>query len=95
MRAMPPETFDLDRLPTPIGTALLVTDADGALRALDWEDYETRMKELLRLHYGAVNLKPARAPRGMERPPAAGIPGWLWLAGLGVVAILAWLLLGR
>ena len=28
------------------------------LRALDWEDYEMRMREvLLRLHYGAVNLK--------------------------------------
>ncbi len=65
MRAMSPEDFNLDRLPTPIGTALLVTDADGVLRALDWEDYEARMKELLRLHYGAVNLKPARAPREM------------------------------
>ncbi|XIA65893.1 methylated-DNA--[protein]-cysteine S-methyltransferase [Bradyrhizobium sp. TZ2] len=66
MSAMPPESFDLDRLPTPIGTALLVTDADGHLRALDWEDYETRMKQLLRLHYGAVNLKLARAPRDLR-----------------------------
>ena len=31
-------SFNLDRLQTPIGTALLVTDADGVLRALDWED---------------------------------------------------------
>ena len=31
-------SFNLDRLQTPIGTALLVTDADGILRALDWED---------------------------------------------------------
>ena len=46
-----PESFNLDRLPTPIGTALLVTDADGLLRALDWEDHELRMKQLLRLHY--------------------------------------------
>ena len=53
--AKPPETFSLDRLQTPIGTALLVSDADGVLRALDWEDYEPRMKELLRLHYGAVD----------------------------------------
>ena len=57
-----PETFGLDRLHTPIGTALLVTDADGVLRALDWEDYEARMKDLLRLQYGAVVLKAARAP---------------------------------
>ena len=56
-----PEAFGLDRLPTPIGTALLVSDADGVLRALDWEDHEPRMKDLLRLQYGAVVLKDARA----------------------------------
>jgi methylated-DNA-[protein]-cysteine S-methyltransferase len=57
------ETFSLDRLKTPIGTMLLVTDNSGALRALDFEDYEARMKELLRLHYGAVSLKSGRAPK--------------------------------
>jgi methylated-DNA-[protein]-cysteine S-methyltransferase len=62
MRAQPPETFGIDRQRTPIGTALLVSDADGVLRALDWEDYEPRMKELLRRQYGAVVLKEARAP---------------------------------
>jgi hypothetical protein len=61
-----PESFDFDRLPTPIGTALLVTDADGLLRALDWDDHELRMKQLLRLHYGAVELKNARAPRELR-----------------------------
>jgi methylated-DNA-[protein]-cysteine S-methyltransferase len=55
------ETFGLDRLKTPIGTALLVSDGDGILRALDWDDHEPRMKQLLRLHYGTVMLKPARA----------------------------------
>jgi len=62
MRAKPPETFGLDRLPTPIGTALLVTDASGVLRALDWEEHEPRMRELLRLQYGAVVLKDAQSP---------------------------------
>jgi len=62
MRAKPPETFGLDRLPTPIGTALLVTDTSGVLRALDWEEHEPRMRELLRLQYGAVVLKDARSP---------------------------------
>jgi methylated-DNA-[protein]-cysteine S-methyltransferase len=61
-----PENFNLDRLATPIGTALLVTDADGLLRALDWQDYEPRMKQLLRLHYGAVDLKNAPAPRALR-----------------------------
>lgn len=51
---------------TPIGIALLVTDADDVLRALDWEDYEHRMRELLRLHYGAVDLSDRPAPTGMR-----------------------------
>jgi methylated-DNA-[protein]-cysteine S-methyltransferase len=57
-----PHVFRLDRLTTPIGVALLVTDEDGVLRALDWEDYQSRMRELLRLQCGAVELKNARAP---------------------------------
>jgi methylated-DNA-[protein]-cysteine S-methyltransferase len=61
-----PEAFGLDRLRTPIGTALLVTDADGVLRALDWEDYEARMKDLLRLQYGAVVLQDARSPKDLR-----------------------------
>ena len=61
-----PETFSLDRLDTPIGVALLVSDDDGVLRALDWEDYAPRMKELLRLHYGAVVLKDKRAPKELR-----------------------------
>ena len=56
------ETFGLDRLQTPIGTALLVTDSDGLLRALDWEDHRARMDDLLRLQYGAVVLHEARGP---------------------------------
>jgi methylated-DNA-[protein]-cysteine S-methyltransferase len=63
MNAKQPRTFGLDRQQTPIGTALLVTDADGVLRALDWEDYEARMRDLLRLQYGAVVLKDARSPK--------------------------------
>ena len=62
MSAKRPETFSLDRLQTPIGTAMLVTDADGVLRAFDWEDYTSRMNELLRLQYGTVVLQDARAP---------------------------------
>jgi methylated-DNA-[protein]-cysteine S-methyltransferase len=49
-----------------IGMALLVTDADGILRALDWEDYARRMKQLLHLHHGAVVLNEARAPSEMR-----------------------------
>ncbi|THD70437.1 MAG: methylated-DNA--[protein]-cysteine S-methyltransferase [Bradyrhizobium sp.] len=66
MRAKQPSSFGLDRLRTPIGTALLVTDGDGVLRALDWEDHEPRMRDLLRLQYGAVSLKDTRAPAAIK-----------------------------
>jgi methylated-DNA-[protein]-cysteine S-methyltransferase len=62
MSAMRPETFLLDRLQTPIGPALLVTDADDVLRAFDWEDHCSRLNDLLRLQYGAVALRETRAP---------------------------------
>jgi methylated-DNA-[protein]-cysteine S-methyltransferase len=56
MTANKPEQFYLDRLETPIGTALLVSDAHGYLRALDWHDYEERMMQLLRRQYRAASL---------------------------------------
>jgi methylated-DNA-[protein]-cysteine S-methyltransferase len=67
--------FHLDRLKTPIGMALLVTDDDGTLRALDWEEYEPRMRELLRLQCGAVELKNARAPAAVKTALSAYFRG--------------------
>jgi methylated-DNA-[protein]-cysteine S-methyltransferase len=81
--AKPQEIFGIDRLQTPIGVALLVTDADGVLRALDWEDFEQRLRELLRLQYGAVIFKHARAPRAVS----AALTGYFKgdLAALGAI----------
>jgi len=72
-----PEALRLDRLKTPIGVALLVTDEDGVLRALDWEDHELRMRELLRLQWGVIELKEARAPAGMKAALSAYFSGEL------------------
>jgi methylated-DNA-[protein]-cysteine S-methyltransferase len=55
--------FARDRLPTPIGILLLVFDEQDRLRALDWEDFEPRMRRLLRLQYGReVELRESGAP---------------------------------
>jgi methylated-DNA-[protein]-cysteine S-methyltransferase len=43
----------LNRIDTPIGEMLVVTDREENLRAADWADHEQRMQRLLRLHYGA------------------------------------------
>lgn len=44
------ETLTLDRIASPVGEVLLVTDADGAARALDFADHEARMTRLLARH---------------------------------------------
>ncbi|MGB6325884.1 MAG: methylated-DNA--[protein]-cysteine S-methyltransferase [Methylocella sp.] len=66
MTGKPPDALRLERLPTPIGTALLVTDEAGVLRAFDFEDYEGRMVRLLRRHYGAANLDAGAAPQEVK-----------------------------
>lgn len=68
MPAAPPDVFRLDRLKTPIGEALLMTDADGHLRMLDWSDFETRLERLLHRQYGGkAALMPGRAPAAIRR----------------------------
>lgn len=51
-----------DRMNTEIGTLLLVCDDAGTLRALDFTDYEARMRALLQRHYGTVTLTDGDAP---------------------------------
>jgi methylated-DNA-[protein]-cysteine S-methyltransferase len=77
MTANKPEQFFLDRLETPIGTALLVTDTGGYLRALDWDDYEERMMQLLRRQYGAASLAPGAAPGHVRKALSAYFRGGL------------------
>ena len=66
MTSKRPETLILDRIATPLGEVLLVVDADGAVRALDFHDYEPRMMRLLARHYGATPLQSGRAPEAVR-----------------------------
>jgi len=59
----------LNRLPTPIGEMLILTDADGNLRVVDWVDHEPRMRLLLQRQYrkqGLV-LEESSAPNDITR----------------------------
>ena len=60
--AKPPTQLYLDRLDTPIGIALLITNHDGALCALDWTDYEERFRTLLRRYFGTSETTDNTAP---------------------------------
>jgi methylated-DNA-[protein]-cysteine S-methyltransferase len=75
-----PERLILDRLSTPIGTALLVFDEEDRLRVLYWEESEARMRELVRRQYGAASLLtsgrgPARSKSALEAYFAGEITG--------------------
>jgi O-6-methylguanine DNA methyltransferase len=59
--------LSLDLIPSPVGEILLVFEGD-LLRALDFHDYETRMRRLLSLHYGAAALQPEPAPKALRAP---------------------------
>jgi methylated-DNA-[protein]-cysteine S-methyltransferase len=45
--------FYIEHLKSPIGTLLLIHDREGHVRALDFADFEPRMRRLLRIHYRA------------------------------------------
>ena len=70
------ERLTLDRIGTPLGQAVLITDPDDRLRALDWEGHEPRMRHLLRLHYGSsMSLASGRAPQGTRQALEAYFAG--------------------
>src|SRR3546814_11675056 len=59
-------TLFLDQYESPIGIILLVTDEERQLRALDFADYESRMRRLLRRHYGTEENMPIPAPTAIK-----------------------------
>jgi methylated-DNA-[protein]-cysteine S-methyltransferase len=73
----PPQSLRLDRLPSPIGEILLVTDEAGTVRALDFHDHVPRMTRLLRLHYGDRPLDDGQAPHAVRQALTAYFDGAL------------------
>ncbi|MEI9941861.1 MAG: methylated-DNA--[protein]-cysteine S-methyltransferase [Pseudomonadota bacterium] len=61
---MDTQTFQTERFDTPTGPMLLVTDEQGLVHALDWEDHHERTQRLLRRYYR--NVKLALRERGKE-----------------------------
>lgn len=75
MRNTQPETLTLDRVATPVGEVLLVTDGQGVVRALDFADYEARMMRLLGRHSPGFALVDGRAPESARRAVEAYFAG--------------------
>lgn len=66
----------IDRIPSPIGTILLVSDGTS-VHALEFADCEDRMMRALRRHYRGCELSPARDPGGIRAPLARYFAGEL------------------
>jgi methylated-DNA-[protein]-cysteine S-methyltransferase len=75
MPAAQPEALTLERFATPIGTALLVTDEAGRLRAFNWTDYEDHMLAWIRRHYPKAALREGRSPDAVRGPFEAYFKG--------------------
>jgi methylated-DNA-[protein]-cysteine S-methyltransferase len=74
-----PEPLFIDRVESPIGTILVFHDSEERLRALDFHDYEPRMRRLLRLHWGREErdfaVKNRKTPLAIQRALAAYFAG--------------------
>ena len=57
-----PLTLYRASLPTPIGQLLLVTDREARIVAIDWQDYEARMLQLIVRHHAGSVLTAAPGP---------------------------------
>jgi methylated-DNA-[protein]-cysteine S-methyltransferase len=67
----------VDRLRTPIGELVIVSDEKARVRAIDWQDHEDRMLRKLTIHYGADGwrLTPAADSFGHTAVLAAYMDG--------------------
>ena len=67
MTAPQPSALTLTRHATPIGTALLVTDETGVLRAFNWTDYEPQMLRWIGRHYPDAPLSDGEGPAALRQ----------------------------
>jgi AraC family transcriptional regulator of adaptative response/methylated-DNA-[protein]-cysteine methyltransferase len=59
--------FTLSRYAAPAFDLIIISDGEGVLRALDFNDFEERMYRLLARHYGHYNLVEGAAPASITR----------------------------
>jgi len=67
--------FRLERWASPLAILLLVTDEDGVLRALEFEENESRMMRLLDRYYPGHMLEEGAAPPALKQALKAYFSG--------------------
>jgi methylated-DNA-[protein]-cysteine S-methyltransferase len=66
-RDKPPERLLLDRMDTPVGEALIVTDEDGVLRGFDWYGKPERLRRLMKKYYPKTPVVDGPAPAATRK----------------------------
>lgn len=69
------ERLFLERIPTPVGELLLVTDVEGRLRATHFGDHENELRARLRRHVGTTELVSPSRPTAAATAVAAYFGG--------------------
>lgn len=72
-----PRRLTLTRRATPVGEALIVVDEAGVLRAIDFADYEPRMRRLMGRHYPGLEPADGSAPSAVVEALSAYFEGEL------------------
>jgi len=67
--------FTLERWASPAAPLLLVTDDQGALRALEFAENETRLLRLLQRYYGDFTLEEGESPASLKAALTAYFEG--------------------
>lgn len=68
----PPVYFDI--ISSPLGV-LLIAHCSGYLCALDFQDYESRFRQLLARRFGTISLEQRPAPEAIQKPLVAYLSG--------------------
>jgi methylated-DNA-[protein]-cysteine S-methyltransferase len=87
MTAAQPESLTLERMASPIGEALIVTDEAGVVRAFNWRDYEDRLRARIAKQYPRAVLREGRSPEPVRQAfaryfsgEATALEGLAWRA---------------
>jgi methylated-DNA-[protein]-cysteine S-methyltransferase len=75
MTDAPPDAITVSRLATPIGEALIATDATGLLRAFNWTDYEAQLAAWLARRYPRTAVEEGQTPAPVRQAFVAYFDG--------------------
>ena len=75
------QIFSLETIDTPTGRMRIITDDEGRLRSVDWDDHESRMMKLLARHCGTNSFSFERVGRRRRARAGGAVFRWRGFCG--------------